>query len=134
MYGIEGRGADKFQSLVECQTTLDIVAQTLQVTEGGMSLIAVIDIFLDTEFLQQQHTTDTQQDLLLQTVLPVTAIEAVCDGFVEVGVHLVISIEQIELHTTDIDTPYVCMYLIVGVRNINHHRVAVLVELTHDRQ
>ena len=90
----------------------------------------MIDIFLDAQLLEQQHTTDTQQNLLLQTVLPVTAIEAVRDGLVEVRVHLVVGIQQVELHTTYIDTPYISVNLIVGVRNVDNHRIAVLVQLT----
>ena len=94
----------------------------------------MIDIFLDAEFLQQQHTTDTKQDFLLQTVFPVAAIEAVGDGLVKVGVHLVVGIEQIELYTTDINTPHVGMHHIIGIRNIDHQRITILVELTLDGQ
>ena len=134
MNSIERRGANQFESLVECKTFLDVIAQTLQVAEGCVTFVAVIDILLDTEFLQQQNTTDTEQNLLLQTVLPVTTIEAVGDRLVKIRVHLVISIQQVEFYATYIDTPYTGMNLIVGVRNINHHRIAVLVELALNRQ
>ena len=79
MNGIETTGTNQLQSLVEGQSLLDIVAQALQVAERSMTLVAVIDILLDTESLQQQHTTDTEQDFLLQSVLPVTAIQRVSD-------------------------------------------------------
>ena len=72
---VKRRSAHELHSLVECQTALDIIAQTLQVAECSMTLVAVIYILLDTELLEQQHTTDTEQNLLLQTVLPVTTIE-----------------------------------------------------------
>ena len=72
---IKRRSAHELHSLVECQSALDIVAQTLQVAESCVTLVAVIYILLDTELLEQQHTTDTEQDFLLQTVLPVTTIE-----------------------------------------------------------
>ena len=48
-----------------------------------MTFIAVIDILLDTHLLQCEHTTDTEQNLLLQTVLPVTTVERVSDRTVE---------------------------------------------------
>ena len=51
------------------------IAKTLQVTECCVTLVAMVDIFLNAELLQQQHTTDTQQDFLLQAVLPVATIE-----------------------------------------------------------
>ena len=98
--GIERRGAHQLHRLVERQAVfLDIVAQTLQVAECSMALVAVVDILLDAEFLQQQHATDTEQNLLLQTVLPVTSVQSVGDRLVEVRVHLVVSIEQMTRHT-----------------------------------
>ena len=85
MNSIETTGANQLKSLVEVQTILlDIIAQTLQVAESCVTLVAMVDILLDAQLLQQQHTTDTQQDLLLQTVLPVATLEGVGDGLVEV--------------------------------------------------
>ena len=80
---IERRGTNKFQCLIERQAALNIVAQALQIAQGCMALVAVIDVFLDAQFLQQQHTTDAEQDFLLQTVLPVATIECVGNGLVE---------------------------------------------------
>ena len=40
-----------------------------------MTLVAVIYILLDTKSLQGKHTADTQQDLLLESVLPVSAVK-----------------------------------------------------------
>ena len=99
-----------------------------------MTFVAVIDIFLDAQLLQQQHTTNTQQNLLLQAVLPVATIKTVGDGLVKVRVHLVVSVQQIELHTTNVNTPNVSMNLIVSIRYINYQRITVLIKLTLDRQ
>ena len=134
MNGVEATGANQLHRLVEGQTLLDIVAQTLQVAECSMTLVAVIDIFLDTEFLQQQHTTDTEQDLLLQTVLPVAAVKGVGDALVELRVHLVVGVEQIELHTTDVDTPDIGMHIIVEIGHVNHQGITLLIQLTHNGQ
>ena len=46
----------------------------------------------------------------------------------------IVCIQQIKLNTTNVNTPYISMNLIVGVRNIDHHRIAVLVKLTLDGQ
>ena len=48
-----------------------------------MTLIAVVNILLDAQLLQHEHTTDTQQNLLLEAVLPVATIESVGDGAVK---------------------------------------------------
>ena len=81
---IERRSANQLESLVEVQAILlDVVAETLQVAESSMTLVAVINILLDTKFLQCQDTADTQQDFLLQAILPVTTIERVSDRTVE---------------------------------------------------
>ena len=99
-----------------------------------MTLVAVVDVLLDTEFLQQQHTTNTEQDLLLQAVLPVAAVEGVRDGLVELRVELVVGVEQIKLHTAHVDTPHVCVNIIVCVRHIDDERIAVLIELALNGQ
>ena len=81
---IERRSANQLESLVEVQAILlNVIAETLQVAESSMTLVTVINIFLDTKFLQCQDTTDTQQDFLLQAILPVTTIERVSDWTVE---------------------------------------------------
>ena len=73
---IERRSANQLESLVEVQAILlDVIAETLQVAESSMTLVAVINIFLDAKFLQSQDTADTQQDFLLQAILPVTTIK-----------------------------------------------------------
>ena len=56
------------------------------------------------------------------------------NGTVELRVHVVVGIEQVELDTSDVHTPYKCVYLIVAIRHINDHLVAVLIQLTLDRQ
>ena len=134
MTGVETAGTHQFHSLVEGETFLDVVHQTLQVAECGMSLVTVIDILLDTEFLQCEHTADTQQDFLLQTVFPVATIQRVRDGFVELGVHFIITIKQIQFDTTYIHTPYIGMHLVVDIGHIHNHRRTVLVELALDGQ
>ena len=52
------------------------------------------------------------------------------DTLVELRVQLVVGVEQIKLHTSDIHTPDVGMHIIVEVRHIDHQRITVLVELT----
>ena len=48
-----------------------------------MTLVAVVYILGDTHSLEGEHTTDTEQDLLLEAVFPVTTIELEGDRTVE---------------------------------------------------
>ena len=48
-----------------------------------MALVAMVDVLLDAELLECEHTADTEKNLLLQTVLVVAAIEGVCDRLVK---------------------------------------------------
>ena len=131
---VERRSANHLKSLVEREATLHIVHQALNIAQRSMTLIAVVDILLDTQLLQREHTTDTQQNLLLQAVLPVATIERVSNRAVELTVHLVVSVKQIELHTTHIHTPHISVHRIVVVRNIHHQRLTVLVKLALERK
>jgi hypothetical protein len=79
VYGIERRSAYYLKSLLECETVLDIVNKTLEVAESCVSLVAMIYLLCDAELLQSEDTTDTEKNLLLETVLPVTTIEGVSD-------------------------------------------------------
>ncbi len=99
-----------------------------------MALVAMIDILLDAQLLQQQHTTDTEQNFLLQSVLPVTTIKAVSDRLVELGVHLVVGVQQIELYSTNVDTPYISVNHIVCIGYVNDQRRAVFIELALNGQ
>ena len=133
--GIETGSANQFESLVEVQSVfLHVVTQTLQVAECSMTLVAMINIFLDAQSLQQQHATDAKQNLLLKAVLPVATIESVGDRPVELGIHVIVGIEQVELHATDVYSPYKGMHMVIGVRNINDQLVAIFVQLALDRQ
>ncbi len=132
---IERRSANQLKSLVEVQAILlDVIAKALQVAESCMTLVAMINLLLDTKFLQSQDTTDTQQNLLLQTVLPVTTIERVSDRTVELRVNIIICIQEIQLDTTYVHLPYISMNLIVCIRYINYNRVAILIQNTLQRK
>ena len=93
MAGVQTACADYFLRLVEGQTLfLYQVHQTLQAHQSGVTLVAVIDIFLDAQFLQRQHSADTQKNLLFDTVLPVAAVKLVRDLAVPFAVQLVVRI------------------------------------------
>ena len=99
-----------------------------------MPLVAVDDVLFDAQFIEQQDTTDSEQDFLLQTVLPVAAIEGMSDGAVIFRVHVVVGVKQIEFHTPHIHTPNECMNSIVVIRDINDNLIAVSVQFTFDWQ
>ena len=56
------------------------------------------------------------------------------NGLIEVGIHLVVSIQQVQLHTTDIDTPDIGIDMVVHVGHIDNQRIAILIHLAFDGQ
>ena len=49
--GVERRRTYKFHCLIEAQTLFNIIAEALQVAKGSVAFVAMIDVFLDAEFL-----------------------------------------------------------------------------------
>ena len=132
--GIERRGAHQLHGLVEGEAVLDVVAQALEVAQGGVALVAVVDVLLDAEFLEHEGAADAEQDLLLQAVLVVAAVKVVGDGAVILGVHLVVRVQQVEFDASHVHVPDKGVDLVVLVGDIDHQLVAVGVELALDGQ
>ena len=99
-----------------------------------MSFVTVINIFFDTQCLQCQHTADTQQDLLFQTVFPVTSVQLVSDRTVKLAVHFIVCIEQIQRNASYVHSPYICMYVIIHIRHIYYQRFAVCIRHAVNRE
>ena len=99
-----------------------------------MTLVAVIDIFLDTQLLERQRTADAEHDLLLDAVLPVAAVELVRHAAVPFRVQLVVRVQQVQLDATHVHLPQVRIHLTAGIRNSHHERRAVRVLHLLDRQ
>ena len=134
MYSVQRRSTYQFDSLVVRQAFSYIITDTLNVDQRCVSFVTVINIFLDTQFLQCQDTTDTKQYFLFQTVFPVTTIELVSNRTVEFAVHFIIRIQQIERNTSNVYTPYKSMNKIIQIRNIYNHLIAILVHHSLDGQ
>ena len=99
-----------------------------------MSLVAMINIFLNAQFLQRQNTANTQKNFLFEAIFPVATIEAMGDRTIEFGVHIVISVQQIEADAPHIGAPHQGMHMIVHIRHINYHLIAVGIEHTLNGQ
>ena len=134
VYGVERRSAYEFDGLVERESAFHIVADTLYVDKGCMSFVAVVYVFADAQTLECQHTADTQQDFLFEAVFPVATIKLMCDGAVELAVHVVVRIEQVKCDSAHIDTPYVGVYVVVQIGYVNHQVLSVLIEHLVDGQ
>ncbi len=91
-----------------------------------MAFVGMIYLGMYAEFLECEDTADTEQIFLLDTVLPVAAIELVGDGTVKLTVHVEVSVEQIQAHAPDIDTPNVAVDYAVMIRYLQYHGMAVL--------
>ncbi len=73
---VEARCAHYLKGGVEVEmVVLYIVNQTLEVEQGCVAFVAVVELALDAEFLEHEHTADTEHVFLLDTVLPVAAVE-----------------------------------------------------------
>ena len=70
-----------------------------------MALVAVIDLRVEAEMAQGPDAAESEEKLLFEPVLPVSAIELVCDLTVFRSVCLVVSVEQIEVGTAHSDLP-----------------------------
>ena len=79
-----------------------------------MTLVAVIDIALDTQRPQSPDASDTEQKLLLQAVLPVTSVKMMGDLAVLGQIVLKVGIEQIQFGTAYVHPPYPGIYGTAG--------------------
>ena len=70
-----------------------------------MTLVAVVNILVYADRVQQTHTADAEQHLLFESVLPVSAVEVVGDGAILFPVQIVVGVEQVELRAADIAPP-----------------------------
>ena len=95
-----------------------------------MTLVTVVNVLGDAHSLEGEHTTDTEEDLLLEAVLPVTTIELEGDGAVKLRVELVVGVEQVQGYATYLYLPYVSVHLIVDIGNCYYEGLAVLVHYT----
>ena len=131
---IKRRSANQLDSLIKCQSGSYIVADTLNIDQCSVSFVTMINVFFDAQCFQCQDTTDTQQDFLFQTVFPVATIKLMSNRTVELAVHFIICIQQIQRNTSYIYTPYVSMYIIIQIRNIHHQRLTIRIHHTVDRK
>ena len=97
-----------------------------------MTLVAVVNILLNAELIQSQHTTDTQQNLLFQTVLVITTIQLMRNRTIPFAIEFIVRVQQIQTDTTNSHTPQVRMNRTIRIRHVNNHRRTVsLFHLLH---
>ena len=82
-----------------------------------MTFVHVVDVLRDAKAVEEEHTTDAEEVLLLHAVLPVAAIELVRDGAIPFAILWDVSVEKIEADTADVHLPYMAVY---GVTSIGH--------------
>ena len=92
-----------------------------------MTLVAVVNLSLDTQFLEHEHTTDTEHIFLLDAILPVTAIELVSDRAVKITVLVEVGIEQVKIHTSHVNFPDVGINHAPGIRHLENHLLSIFI-------
>ena len=132
MNGVERGGANEFESLVEGESAFHVFSEALHVAEGGVTFVAVVNVLLDAEFVECEHTADAEEIFLLDAVFPVTAIEAVSDAAVVFGVEFVVGVEEVERDATHVGSPECGVHHEVGVGHIHDDLIAVGVEDAFD--
>ena len=105
---------------------LNIIDQTLKVKQCGMAFVAVVKFGSDTEFFQHDYSADTEEILLLDTVLPITPIKLMCYYAVKLRVHVEIGIHKIQIHTAYVDFPHMAVDSAARIRNLHNHRTSVI--------
>ena len=135
MHRVQRRRTYEFKGLIERELPfLHIVNKALNVAECGMSFVAMVYILFDTEFLKHKNATNTQKILLLQTVFPITAIKRLCNIAVELGIHVVVGIEQIQCNSTNIYFPDISINSVIWERHFYNLLFPVFVEHFLNRQ
>ena len=109
------------------------VNETLQAHERCVSLVAVVHILFDAQFLERQHTADTQHDLLFNTVLPVSTVELVGDLTIPFRVEFIVGVEQVEVHASNCYFPQVRFHYATRIRHFDHHVRAIRLFHLRDR-
>ena len=90
-----------------------------------MALVAVINVFLNAEFLKSEGTTDTKENLLLDAVFPIATIELVRDRAIPLGVEFIVSVKQIELDAANAHFPEIRIYGAAGIRHFHNEVRAI---------
>ena len=123
-----------FESFLHAKTFSNIVRKTLKVEECCVTFVAVIKFLVDTKFLECKHTTNTEHNLLFDTVFPIATIELVSDLTVKFAIEFHICIEKEQRHTTYLSFPYVSINHAVWIRHFYDYRVTSFVFHLSDRK
>ncbi len=99
-----------------------------------MSFVHVVDIFFNTQFVEQQNAAYAEQELLLHAVFPVTAIQLMSDGSVIFAVTFEVGVHQKQVDASYGYFPYVRVDDAVVKRHFQNQRLAVFVVHLADRQ
>ena len=92
-----------------------------------MTLVAVVNLCLDAQFLEHEDTANAQHVFLLDAVLPVATIELVGDRAVKVAVLVDVGVEQVQFHASHVHLPDVGIHHASRIRHLEHHLLSVLV-------
>ena len=84
VYGVETCGFNQFKCYIEAQVVvLYVFNKTLEVEQGCVSLVAVIQLCVDAQSTEHHDAADTEQVFLFDAVFPIATIKFVCDWTVE---------------------------------------------------
>ncbi len=90
---------------------LDIFAHSLHPGKGRVTLVEMIDVGSDSKCPQGTHTTDTEENFLLETVLPVSSVKMMGHLTVFGKIGIKIGVEEIKVCPSDRHFPYSGIHL-----------------------
>ena len=129
MGGEQGRSPDHLYGLSEIEIVfLDIFTEPFKAGESGMALVAVIYLRVDAKDPQSPDSTDAQQQLLLETVLPIATVKMIGHLTVLGDVGLIIGVEKVQVGTSNGDLPDPGGDVPSGEGHASGHPVAGLVQ------
>ena len=92
-----------------------------------MTLVAVVYLRSEAELAEGADTADTEEELLLETVLPVSTIEVVCDGPVFRKILRNVCIEELQFCAAYVYSPEACVEVTSRECDADGHPVSVFV-------
>ncbi len=113
-------GPDPLSSLGQGGSRPDLAVEQLEEQETGVALVEVVDGRLPAQLPERTGATDPQDQLLLDPVAPIAAVEPIGDRSVLVAVPVEIGVEQHQRHTADRQGPDAGAHQPGGDRHVDH--------------
>ena len=133
--GVKRRGLHQLdRHLTVHMLVLHHLQDAFQIQEGGMAFVEMEDGRGFADGLEHTHATDTEQNLLFETIFDIAAVQGGRHAAILLPVLIEVGIKEIERYATDIHAPDAGVEVTAGHRHADHEPVAILVLVGLDGQ